>query len=527
MLDHCEEVEWPSFFLVPALLTGACNIIASVGCVYVMVCILRDQDLRKNTLNLYVAFMLFPDSINTLMTFFTVFFRLLNCGEINQLFINALDFTTFFYYMCNFSLNSVVAWELSLLLEQSRRFSKMAYPPMKRTWWKIFCAYSFALLFAIWGIVDFSWSWWWRHTNSFGSPQPGGLFTETASISMVGGLMLGFIIFVIAIRIRIWWKKLMPKRGRSKKLSNFFQRIIVVFLGFYFPTLALHLTITTVGGHSVKSHKKFWIEQTIFFLTALQALVTLAVVSQKPDIKASVLFSRRQERLTRRSSTLGESSTFHNFGRSSLFHNSETPFIFRSMSMFFQKRRTNLSASDHAGVVVALGDDDAEGQKEEQNTSTVMFAEPKERSTGDQIRDTLPVVDADASGDLSELVVYHRGILKAREGKSKTSAASEWEMSDEYEVEDIDIVSEEEPARRTNESLPVASEIISTGEARNEIANAHDTTEPSPVLSTKTLELPSNKSVPTLSTDLWIRCTSVHEIKDNNAVDVENGASIH
>ena len=199
-----KTVMWPTpIQLTAAVFTQACNIIASVACVYVIVSILRDRDLRKNTLNLYVVFMLFPDIANTFLTFLAGNSRIRNCGDVPDTLFDVLDFYSFFYYMCNFSLNSVVAWELYKLLDQSRRISRTGPPPMKRTLLSVFCVYSFALVFATWGIVDTSWSWFWREKSAFGSPQPGGLFTEIAAISMVGGLVMGFILFVVAIRIHI------------------------------------------------------------------------------------------------------------------------------------------------------------------------------------------------------------------------------------------------------------------------------------------------------------------------------------
>jgi len=182
--------------------------------------------------------------------------------------------------------------------------------------------YVLALLFAIWGIIDVPWSWWYTKEHSFGSP-PGGLFSEMQSIAMVGILMILLIVCVLVARISIWKKGLLPKKGRTRITSIFFERIVIVFLVFYVPTitfLALTAVLKDVYGTTY-----FWIERSLQLLSALQVLVTLLVVSYKPDIRNAMACSKRCQLkdVSLRGSFVGatKSSTF----RLSAWMNSEAP----------------------------------------------------------------------------------------------------------------------------------------------------------------------------------------------------------
>jgi len=110
----------------------------------------------------------------------------------------------------------------------------------------------------------------------------GGVFSSVGSIC-VGFFVIGSaIVYVIYIRIRMSVKRLLPKVGRTRVLSLFFMRIIIVFILFYLPntvlnTIALSLVETNPTG-------TFWTSQIGGLLTALQAIVNLYMISFKPDI---------------------------------------------------------------------------------------------------------------------------------------------------------------------------------------------------------------------------------------------------
>ena len=271
---------WPTYYYGLIVFASVCNFLAFAICFYGEVCMVLRKEIRNNTFNLYVLFLLLPDTINNLMNFILGVFRASNCGTIPQKFGDVYDCNIFFFYFTNFFLNCLVAYQLHAFLERCRKGIRTGPPPVKQTLWQVAVVYSFAILWTVWGMVDVSWSWWYRKKSQFGSP-PGGFFSEIQAICMTAGIMVACILFVIAIRIRIWKNQLIPTRGQTRVVSLFFERIIIVFLVFYFPSLGLLAYSTTIRAHSPTF---FWVERSSQILAALQALVTLYCASIKPDI---------------------------------------------------------------------------------------------------------------------------------------------------------------------------------------------------------------------------------------------------
>ena len=79
---------------------------------------------------------------------------------------------------------------------------------------------------------------------------------------------------------------MIPRKGRMRVLSLFFQRIILVFLVIYVPTFILLIFFWYLDSIS------FWGFQIFFIIAAVQVPVTLVVVLRKPDI-AKVVFCGR------------------------------------------------------------------------------------------------------------------------------------------------------------------------------------------------------------------------------------------
>jgi len=225
-------------------------------------------------------------------------------------------------------------------------------------------------------------------------------------------------------------------------------------------------------------------EQAIHFLTALQPLVTLAVVSQKPDIKESVFFFRQRHKPMRRESFIVDRSStvmLYNSGRSSFFNKAGLS-IFSSdyictKSMFFQHSRKSLSVLDHASAIVATDDENnAERNTRDQTRSSEGFTEPKETSTRDQtIETTLDRSIRPGTDDFSlrnqEKQSKHRFDSELEKG---LQFFCEWEMEDVYEMyetDDSDEEKAEETASTADELGKETPEIICTNEVTQEIGD--------------------------------------------------------
>ena len=229
-------------------------------------------------------------------------------------------------------------------------------------------------------------------------------------------------------------------------------------------------------------------------MTALQVLLTLAVVSQKPDIKKSIFFflhSQKQKPTKRRESfIIDRSSTLvlHNSERSRFFHKRSKS---NQSSIFFKNPRTNVSASGHdASVAVAMGDnDDIKDDTSEQATSIVKFVESKDVSTRDQ-QTIGPACFRDQTDDfLFQLQNQERRSKHLFKNKLEENLRffSEWEMDDVYEMHETEDNEEENPEETTfgaDESVQAAaSEIIcADDETTTEMEDVHHTRESSIVM---------------------------------------------
>merc|ERR1712176_1611330 len=159
------------------------------------------------------------------------------------------------------------------IVKQSRRLSRTPPPAIRRVLTQVGIVYSVSILFALWGFIDVPWSYYNSAEKVFGSPK-GGPFSEMGATAMLGSTTLIPMIYVIGIRVRISQKKLLQKEGKTRVLYMFFERIIVVFIAMYFPGAGLNIALS-----SVKMPTKFLCEWATHLLVALQALITLYVVS--------------------------------------------------------------------------------------------------------------------------------------------------------------------------------------------------------------------------------------------------------
>jgi len=83
----------------------------------------------------------------------------------------------------------------------------------------------------------------------------------------------------------MWRKKLLPKSGKTRALSLFFMRIIIVYFLLYIPNTTLTAFLQDLpGGPKVQ----FWVSAVMGILTAAQAFVNVYLIYYKDDIRVAV-----------------------------------------------------------------------------------------------------------------------------------------------------------------------------------------------------------------------------------------------
>jgi len=284
-LELCPPVlRWqlPGRFLV--LL---CNLIAAIGCFVFIFAILYKKSTRNNTFNLYVVFLIFPDGFSTLISVIhtAMNFKFGYC-DLPDWYWYSANFVRVFYFFSNFYLNCCVAYEIYGMVEGSNRLRRTRAPRKRRVFVQVGVVYSLSILLATWTVLDVSWSYYDTQNLSFGSPTDDGLFSPLAAIIFLGTLSLIPILFVIGLRCRIWSTKLMQNEGRTRTLYLFFERITFVFIGMYVPGIVLTFALSALEENLVIY---YWVARIVDLIRALQALITLILVSYKEDIWKAVV----------------------------------------------------------------------------------------------------------------------------------------------------------------------------------------------------------------------------------------------
>lgn len=256
-----------------------CNLIASIGCFHFIISILSRNSARKNTFNLYIVFLIFPDWLSTLVAIVSNAIVASKC-EIPEWYKDVSHFVFSFYYFSNFYLNCCVAYEIYTMVEESHRLRRTQPPTMRKVFLQVGCVYSLSVLVALWAILDVSWSWYDVKNLDFGSPD-GGSFSKIGSMTFAGTTVLVPISFVVGLRIRMWSKRLMQNEGRTRTLYLFFERITIIFVAMYIPGIGL---IFAMDKLDIDGNAHYWVELTFDSIIALQALMTLYIVSLKEDI---------------------------------------------------------------------------------------------------------------------------------------------------------------------------------------------------------------------------------------------------
>jgi len=271
----------PSWRAALYLLSAFFNLFASITAFFFVGSIFSRKKVYTNTLNLYVAFLLLPDAAQNFVVSVYSIFEVKLCG-ISGPWRPYYEFMVFFYFFCNFYLNVVVAQEIYSILEQSSRLKKARPPPLKKGIAQISLIYLLAILLGIWAVLEVPWSFFDR--GKFGSPDEGP-FSELDAFILVGCLISIPLVYILVICVLIRVKGLLPKDGKTRSITIFFGRIIVMFFVCYLPGVGVNIYCTTLSNRTARY---FWMERLNQVIYVLQSLVTMYMISFKEDIWRAV-----------------------------------------------------------------------------------------------------------------------------------------------------------------------------------------------------------------------------------------------
>lgn len=249
------------------------------------IAILRYPKTRSEPFNLYLVLLLFPDAFANLVFFIAyVYFSSNGYLVVPRGFCNMWIWVWFFYYACNLWLNTVVAYEVQNLVIRSRTLRRYKPPTLRRVGSQAAAIYAFATLWAFWFVAEVRWS-------PFTMPDPdycygayespdGGFMSPLASNLL---LLLSFLLpvgFVVASSMRIRYRRLLPRAGRTRAIFVYFHRIVIVFVACYLPSAILSILGLVLPSKVMGD----WVWIVIDAFIPIQAILTFAMVLSKPDV---------------------------------------------------------------------------------------------------------------------------------------------------------------------------------------------------------------------------------------------------
>ncbi|KAL3941324.1 MAG: hypothetical protein SGBAC_004298 [Bacillariaceae sp.] len=264
------------------------SLITSLIHFFFLYALLRKEKIRQSSYNVYIIFLILPDAFVNLTShgLFNAFVALNGGKDVFPPGYYYLDvWSWFFYYYANCFLNGVVAYEINNLVLRSYARKRTNPPSLARVYKQVAAVYVLATILALFMVVPYPWALYTITDSLKGKGHLGGeVFDETTAMAIGFGIMLLPMFYVVFIRLRIWWGNLLPKRGRTRALSLFFMRILVVFLIFYLPNTVLVALLPEVPDPDAK----YWISIMMGFFTAGQGLINLSLLYLKDDISEAV-----------------------------------------------------------------------------------------------------------------------------------------------------------------------------------------------------------------------------------------------
>lgn len=277
----------PIFWSICYWMIALLNFGASFLCLFVFYSIMSNQKLRSNAFNLYVGFMIFPDSFYALSYAFLYVSKALTIPIFPT--YEVAVYVYFVNFVVNFYANGVVTHEINKLIKQSNNRQRTQPPDLSRVYKQMAAVYSYGSFLGVWAILPVSWSLYHitdhaKGEGDLGSP-PGGLLSRTAAIAIAYGTVLIPAGYVVYVSFRVWRHQLLPRKGKTRTLSLFFMRVIIVFVLFYFPNTAT----TVIQARLETASGVFWIRVVRGLLAAGQVYTTLYLIAHKDDIRQGII----------------------------------------------------------------------------------------------------------------------------------------------------------------------------------------------------------------------------------------------
>lgn len=240
-------------------------------CTLFVTAILLSKRARSEGWNLYLVFLAIPDAWCNLMIIIRNSLTIPGVPvepEIHIFFASV----EYFYAAANLWLNGVIIAQVYYVLRNSSPTKKIPPPSTKLVIKQSLAIYVFSAGCFMWayylyarGLIDHSLT---RVVN---------LWVSTRALLVIPPLL-----FCLWVCFDVWYRDLLPKRGRTRVLSLFFLRVIVVFLVTWIPYFIIYEVAWNITYST-------WMVNISYYLSSIQGTVSVLVALSKPDIYDAVM----------------------------------------------------------------------------------------------------------------------------------------------------------------------------------------------------------------------------------------------
>jgi hypothetical protein len=244
----------------------------------VFLSIITNKKVRGKPFNLYLIYLMIPDFVFSLLCTMTCLLNAINGAYWSHFMCNFQQFYVVFGIGANAWLNCVVAYQLHMILRNSKIGRRYKLPTRRRVTIQAVTVYLWCSFLGSWGIYE-------ADNFPFHSGQVSGL----ACLPIEGRdknsliffwvcffpLFVGIpIAFVVGICWDILFRKLMPPPGRRRLFMIYFGRLITVFLIMWIPCMLILFILAA----------PHWVDFLGGSWSHLQGGVSAFLILLKPDI---------------------------------------------------------------------------------------------------------------------------------------------------------------------------------------------------------------------------------------------------
>lgn len=239
-------------------------------CLIFICSIVSDKRTRIQGYNLYLVFLAIPDALANL------FILVRNSLTISgapvsptvHIFLASVEY---FYAAANMWLNGLIVGQIHHVLRKSNKFVKIPPPSVSHV-----CKQSAGIYVFASGWFGWAFFLYYRGLVLFPLDQVVNIWIVTRVFMVAPPLC-----YVIYVCVHVWRRKLLPRSGRTRVLSLYFLRVVIVFLVTWVPYFIIYEIAWNV------THSR-WMVHISYYLGSVQGLMSVVVALSKPDIKRAV-----------------------------------------------------------------------------------------------------------------------------------------------------------------------------------------------------------------------------------------------